>query len=175
MTSEKTEAKNNMNVLSKMNEPPKPENPSRTNIHKVTKTIVTSTDIYKPVGPFSQAILANQTLYVSGLLGMDPQGQLVCGGAEAQTRQALENLKRVLDAGGASLESVVKTSILLARMGDFQVVNQVYAEYFPKDCPARATFQVGKLPLDAAVEIEAIALSGDLVVAEAGPCPCARV
>lgn len=59
---------------------------------------------------------------------MDPQGQLVCGGAEAQTRQALENLKRVLDAGGASLESVVKTSILLARMGDFQVVNQVYAE-----------------------------------------------
>ncbi|CAH0584294.1 unnamed protein product [Chrysodeixis includens] len=177
MASEKTETKNKMNVLSKTNQAhhPKPGDPSRININKVTKTIVTSTDIYKPVGPYSQAILANQTLYVSGLLGMDPQGQLVCGGAEAQARQALENLKRVLDAGGASLASVVKTTILLARISDFQVVNQVYAEYFSKDCPARATFQVGKLPLDAAVEIEAIALSGDLVVAEAGPCPCARV
>lgn len=78
---------------------------------------------------FSQAILANdKTLYVSGVLGMDPQAQLVCGGAEAQTRQALNNLKYVLEAGGASLASVIKTTILLARMDDFQAVNQVYAE-----------------------------------------------
>ncbi|KAF9419024.1 hypothetical protein HW555_004351 [Spodoptera exigua] len=147
---------------------------SKTNAHKVTKTIISTPDIYKPVGPYSQAILADKTLYVSGVLGMDPSAQLVSGGAEAQARQALENLRLVLEAGGASLESVVKTTIYLARMEDFQAINQVYGEFFPKDCPARATFQVGKLPMDAAVEIEAIALSGDLVIAEAGPCPCAR-
>ncbi|KAJ8713487.1 hypothetical protein PYW07_013857 [Mythimna separata] len=98
------------------------------NAHKVTKTIVKSPVIYKPVGPYSQAILADKTLYVSGVLGMDPQAQLVCGGAEAQARQALDNLCHVLQAGGASLESVVKTTILLARMEDFQAVNQVYTE-----------------------------------------------
>ncbi|OWR51745.1 2-iminobutanoate/2-iminopropanoate deaminase-like [Danaus plexippus] len=142
---------------------------------KVTKTIVTSPHIYKPVGPYSQAILAGNTLYVSGLLGMDSQARLVCGGAEAQTRQALENLKQVLEAGGSSLLAVVKTTVLLANMDDFQVVNQVYAEYFTKDCPARASYQVARLPLGASVEIEVVALSGDLVIAEAGPCPCARI
>ncbi|CAG4950196.1 unnamed protein product [Colias eurytheme] len=145
------------------------------NTHRVTKTIVTSPEIYKPVGPYSQAILADKTLYVSGVLGMDPQAQLVCGGAEAQAKQALDNLKHILEAGGSSLAGVVKTTILLLNMDDFQAVNQVYAQYFPKDCPARATYQVAKLPLGAAVEIEAIALSGDLVIAEAGPCPCARI
>ncbi|KOB63624.1 Ubiquitin fusion degradation protein 1-like protein [Operophtera brumata] len=118
---------------------------------------------------FSQAILADKTLYVSGVLGLDAEAQLVCGGAEAQTKQALVNLRHVLEAGGASMESVVKTTILLGDMNDFQVVNQVYAEFFRKDYPARATYQVAKLPMGAAVEIEAIALSGDLVVAEAGP------
>uniref|UniRef100_A0A2A4JF56 Uncharacterized protein n=1 Tax=Heliothis virescens TaxID=7102 RepID=A0A2A4JF56_HELVI len=170
---ENTETKNKLDGSSKMN-PSKTGHGSKTNIHKVTKTIVTSPHIYKPVGPYSQAILADKTLYVSGVLGLDPQAQLVSSDAEGQARQALSNLKHVLEAGGASLESVVKTTILLARMEDFQAVNQVYAEFFPKDFPARATYQVGKLPLDAAVEIEAIALSGDLVVAEAGPCPCAR-
>ncbi|KAJ0178291.1 hypothetical protein K1T71_006114 [Dendrolimus kikuchii] len=172
MSSEGIAPKNKSGVWSKINVPNTTN--SKTNIHKVTKTIVSSPEIYKPVGPYSQAILADKTLYVSGVLGMDSEAQLVCGGAEVQTRQALDNLKHVLEAGGASLESVVKTTILLANIEDFQSVNQVYAEYFPKDCPARATFQVGKLPKDAAVEIEAIALSGDLVIAEAGPCPCAR-
>ncbi|KAI8426283.1 hypothetical protein MSG28_005166 [Choristoneura fumiferana] len=161
-------AKGALNI-SKMN-----NSGSKTNVNRVTKTIVSSPHIYKPVGPYSQAILAGQTLYVSGMLGMDPEAQLVCGGAEAQARQALANLKHVLEAGGASLESVIKTTILLNDISDFQAVNQVYAEFFPKDCPARATFQVGKLPAGAAVEIEAVALSGDLVVAEAGPCPCAK-
>ncbi|XP_026730707.1 2-iminobutanoate/2-iminopropanoate deaminase-like [Trichoplusia ni] len=147
---------------------------TKTNAHKVTKTIVTSPDIYKPVGPYSHAILADRTLYVSGILGMDPQAQFVPGGADAQARQALSNLKHVLEAGGASLESVLKTTILLARIEDFQAVNEIYAEFFPKDSPARATFQVAKLPKDAAIEIEAIALSGELTIAEAGPCPCAK-
>lgn len=77
---------------------------------------------------FSQAILVDKTLYVSGVLGLNPEAQLVCGGAEEETREALNNLKHVLEAGGASLESVVKTTILLANMDDFQIVNQVYAE-----------------------------------------------
>ncbi|CAH2244391.1 2-iminobutanoate/2-iminopropanoate deaminase-like [Pararge aegeria] len=141
----------------------------------VTKTIVTSPHIYKPVGPYSQAILADKTLYVSGMLGLDTQAQLVCGGAEAQIRQALENLKHVLAAGGSSLEAVVTMNILLVNIDDFEVVNRVYAQYFPKNCPARATYQVSKLPLGAAVEIVATALSGDLVIAEAGLNPCARI
>ncbi|XP_022124732.1 2-iminobutanoate/2-iminopropanoate deaminase [Pieris rapae] len=143
--------------------------------HKVTKTIVTSPEIYKPVGPYSQAILSGKTLYISGVLGLDQQAQLVCGGAEAQAKQALDNMKHILEAGGSSLPGVIKTTILLANLDDFQVVNQIYAQYFPKDPPARATYQVARLPLGAAVEIEAIALSGDLVIAEAGPCPCARL
>ncbi|XP_026762778.1 2-iminobutanoate/2-iminopropanoate deaminase [Galleria mellonella] len=144
---------------------------SKMNTHKVIKTIVTSPKIYKPVGPYSQAILADKTLYISGVLGLDANAQLVSGGAAAQTRQVLDNMRHILEAGGASLASVVKTTILLANMDDFQAVNQVYAEYFPKNAPARATYQVAKLPMGAAVEIEAIALSGDLVITEAGPCP----
>lgn len=77
---------------------------------------------------FSQAILADKTLYISGILGLDRDAQMVCGGAEAQTRQALDNLRHVLEAGGASLESVVKTTVLLASMDDFQTFNKVYAE-----------------------------------------------
>ncbi|PZC71319.1 2-iminobutanoate/2-iminopropanoate deaminase [Helicoverpa armigera] len=149
-----------------------PESEASSKNHKVTKTIVSTPNSYKPVGPYSQAILAEKTLYVSGVLGMDAQSQLVPGGAEGQARQALNNLKQILGAGGATIDSVVKTTILLAKMEDFQAVNQVYSEFFTKDCPARATFQVGKLPLEAAVEIEAIALSGDLTIAEVGPCPC---
>lgn len=81
----------------------------------------------------SQAILANNsTLYISGVLGLDNEAQVVCGGVEAQTRQALDNLEHVLEAGGASLESVVKTTILLVDMNDFRCVNQVYAECWYK-------------------------------------------
>ncbi|XP_004931482.1 2-iminobutanoate/2-iminopropanoate deaminase [Bombyx mandarina] len=153
---------------------PKMSSAKNSNNNKVTKTIITSPEIYQPVGPYSQAILADKTLYISGILGLDRDAQMVCGGAEAQTRQALDNLRHVLEAGGASLESVVKTTVLLASMDDFQTFNKVYAEYFPKACPARMTYEVSRLPLGAAVEIEAIALCGDLVIAEAGPCPCAR-
>ncbi|XP_023948801.2 2-iminobutanoate/2-iminopropanoate deaminase-like [Bicyclus anynana] len=142
--------------------------------HKVTKIIVSSPHIYKPVGPYSQAILVDHTLYISGVLGLDPQAKLVDGGAENEVRQALNNLKHVLEAGGSSLEAVVKTTILLGNIDDFKTVNEIYGQFFTRDCPARATFQVGKLPLGAAVEIEAIALSGDLTIAEAGPCPCSK-
>ncbi|GBP80223.1 RutC family protein UK114 [Eumeta japonica] len=129
---------------------------------KVVKTIVTSPHVYKPVGPYSQAVLAGKMLYVSGVLGLDEEARLVAGGAAAEARRALENLARVLEAGGSSLPAVVKTTVLLKDINTFPDVNKIYAEYFPKHCPARATYEVGKLPMDAAVEIEAIALSGVL-------------
>ncbi|XP_053621799.1 2-iminobutanoate/2-iminopropanoate deaminase-like [Plodia interpunctella] len=133
---------------------------------KVIKTIISTSKTYKPVGPYSQAILADKTLYVSGILGADPNAKLVPGGAGPQAKQALDNLTHILAAGGASLESVVKTTILLANIDDFVEVNKIYGQYFTKNNPARSTYQVAKLPMGAAVEIEAIALSGDLTVTE---------
>ncbi|XP_041986873.1 rutC family protein UK114 [Aricia agestis] len=133
---------------------------------KVVKAIVTSPKIYKPVGPYSQAVVANNTLYVSGVLGCDVDTKLVAGGTGAQARKALENLRHVLEAGGSKMEAVVKTTILMANIEDFQEFNKVYAEFFPKNCPARAAYQVAKLPMNAAIEIEAIALVGDVVVEE---------
>ncbi|KAJ2944367.1 hypothetical protein O0L34_g18368 [Tuta absoluta] len=170
-TKDKSEAK--ASIFNKMNFA-KPEEKESLFSHRVTKTIVTSPHIYAPVGPYSQAILADKTLYVSGVLGLDEYGQMVCGGVEKETRKALENMKHVLEAGGASLRSVVKVTILLADMQDFKMVNQIYSEFFTKDYPARATYQVAKLPKDAAIEIDCIALSGDLIISEVGPCPCTR-
>ncbi|XP_026730744.1 uncharacterized protein LOC113495913 [Trichoplusia ni] len=175
----RTMTKNKMTMVSKMHKVSKSAKTNKRNMHKVTKTIITSPHIYKPVGPYSQAILTNNTLYISGVLGLDAQAKMVCG-IEEQTKQVMENMKHVLKAGGASLESVIKTTILLARIEDFPVVNKIYGCYFKKHSPARATFQVGKLPLGADVEIEAIALSGDLEIKEGAgdscsqPDPCSR-
>ena len=104
-------------------------------------------------------MVANGLVFVSGQIGNDPKnGALVAGGTREQTRRALENLKAVLDASGASIRSVVKTTVYLKNMGDFQEMNEVYAEYFGEDPPARATVEVSALPKGALVEIEAIAL-----------------
>jgi 2-iminobutanoate/2-iminopropanoate deaminase len=110
------------------------------------------------IGPYSQAILAGTTLYVSGQIPLDPRtGQLVPGGIEKEARQALDNLKAVISAAGGTMDSVVKTTILLADMNDFGVVNEIYGSYFKAPFPARATFQVSRLPKDARIEIEATA------------------
>ncbi|CAH0584296.1 unnamed protein product [Chrysodeixis includens] len=172
----RTMNKNKMSVLSKINKVSKIANTAKKHSEKVTKSIITSPKIYKPVGPYSQAILTNQTLYISGILGLNSKSKMACG-VEEQTKQVMENMKHVLKAGGASLESVIKTTILLARIEDFPTVNKIYSCYFPENSPARATFQVAKLPLGAEVEIEAIALSGKLEITEgnsADPCsnPC---
>lgn len=113
-----------------------------------------------PVGPYSQGIVAGTTVYCSGQLGLDPATmQLVEGGVAAQTRQALQNLAAVLEAGRSSLRLVVKTTIFLVDMNDFAEVNAVYATFFPHLPPARSTFAVAGLPLGGRVEIEAIALT----------------
>ena len=115
----------------------------------------------KAIGPYSQAVRAAGLLYTSGQIAIDPStGEIISGGIAAQAKQVLENLQAVLEAGGASLSSTVKTTIYLADMNDFSTVNNVYAEYFGGALPARATIEVARLPKDALVEIEAIAIVG---------------
>ena len=109
--------------------------------------------------PLSQAIKAGGWVFASGQLGMNPKtGRLIEGGIEAETRQVCDNLKAVLDAAGASLESVAKVTIYMADLGELMAMNQVFSEYFPKDPPARTTFQAAALIAGARVEIEAIAV-----------------
>jgi 2-iminobutanoate/2-iminopropanoate deaminase len=110
------------------------------------------------IGPYSQAIRAGQLIFASGQIALDPRtGEMAQGGVEAQTRQVLANLAAVLEAGGATLADVVKTTIYLVDLEDFQKVNAIYAEHFPGIAPARATVQVSRLPRNALVEIDAIA------------------
>jgi 2-iminobutanoate/2-iminopropanoate deaminase len=111
------------------------------------------------LGPYSQAVKAGTLLFCSGQLGLDPAtGNLVEGGVEAQARQAMANLRAVLDAGGSGFDRVVKTVIFLADMDDFAKVNAVYGESFGGEPPARSTVQVAALPKAGLVEIEMIAL-----------------
>lgn len=110
------------------------------------------------LGPYSQAIVAGGMVYCSGQLALDPKtGQFAGDGVEAQTHQVLRNLQAVLQAAGSDLAKVVKTTVFLADMNDFQAMNGVYAGYFADPAPARSTVQVARLPRDARVEIEAIA------------------
>lgn len=113
------------------------------------------------IGPYSQAVRAAGFVFASGQIPIDPQtGEFVSGGVAEQTEQVLRNLSAVLEAAGTSLESVVKTTVFLADMNDFAAMNEVYGRYFKEDAPARATVQAARLPRDARVEIEAIALCG---------------
>jgi 2-iminobutanoate/2-iminopropanoate deaminase len=123
-----------------------------------TKEAVT-TEKAKAIGPYSLGMKAGHFVFCSGQLGLDMQsGNLVEGGVEAETRQALVNLTNILEAAGSSLERVVKTTVFLRDMNDFARMNEIYAEFFQASPPARSTFQVAGLPRAAAVEIEAIAL-----------------
>lgn len=110
------------------------------------------------VGPYSQAIEQDGFIFCSGQIGLDAgSGRLIEGGIEAQTRRVIENLREVLHAAGASLRDVVKTTIFLTDLTDFETVNRIYSEHFEQPYPARSTVQVAALPRGARVEIEAIA------------------
>lgn len=113
-----------------------------------------------PIGPYSQGVVAGGVLYTAGQIGLQPNGIIVDGDAAAQARRAFENLRAVVEAGGATLETVVKTTVYLKDLNDFAAVNAVYAEFFGDSQPARSTVQVARLPMDSLVEIEAIALIG---------------
>ena len=123
------------------------------------KVIVVAEKAPKAIGPYSAAVKAGNLVYTAGQLGIDPEsGQFVPGGIEAETRQALMNLKAILEEAGTSLESVVKTTVFLKDMNDFGVMNVIYGEFFTENYPARSAVQVARLPKDGAIEIEAVAL-----------------
>jgi len=122
------------------------------------KTIVHTDSAPKAVGPYSQAVRTGNLLFISGQLPLDPATMKIHGETAAdQARQALANLGSILEAAGLGYRNVVKTTVLLADIRDFAAVNEVYAQFFTTDFPARAAYQVAALPLGAKVEIEAIA------------------
>ena len=123
------------------------------------KRIILTDKAPKPIGPYSQAIGTETMVFASGQAGLDPAtGKLVEGGVEAQTRQVLTNIRNVLEAADSGLNFVVKTTVFLKDMGDFPKMNAIYGEFFSKEPPARTTVAAAALPMNALVEIEAIAL-----------------
>lgn len=124
--------------------------------------VITTEHAPKAIGPYSQGIRARMFIFTAGQVAIDPAtGKLVEGDIRAQTRQVLNNLDAILQAAGASLGQVVKTTVFLADMNDFQAMNGVYATFFTVNPPARSTVQVTRLPLGALVEIEAVTFVGD--------------
>ena len=123
------------------------------------RSVVQTESAPKAIGPYSQAIVANGFVFCSGQIPLDPAtGNIVEGDVTAQTQQVLKNLSAVLQAAGADLKRVVKTTVFLQSMGDFAAMNAVYATYFTENPPGRSTVEVAKLPRGALVEIEAIAV-----------------
>ena len=124
------------------------------------RKVIKSEKAPKALGPYSVAIRAGMFVFTSGQLGLDPRsGELVPGGIEAQSRQALTNLRNVLEDSGSGLNAAVKTIVFLKDMTEFAKMNAVYAEFFPENPPARSTVQVAALPKDGSVEIEVVALA----------------
>jgi len=125
----------------------------------VQKQVIVTENAPKPIGPYSAGIRAGNFIFTAGQVGIDPQtGQMVPGGIEEQTRQVLTNVKNILEAAGSSMDQVVKTTVLMADMNEFAKMNAIYAQFFPNNPPARSTFGVAALPLNARVEIEVVAL-----------------
>ncbi len=123
------------------------------------KEVVHAEDAPRAIGPYSAAVKTKRMVFTAGQLGIDPRsGEFAKGGIRAQTRQALENLSAVLSAGGSSLANVVKTTVFLRDMDDFGAMNEIYGEFFSESYPARSAVQVARLPKDAEIEIEAVAL-----------------
>lgn len=124
------------------------------------KEIIQTEHAPHAIGPYSQAIKANGLVFASGQIPADPQtGQFVSGGIQEQTEQVLKNLAAVLEAAGSSLDRIVKTTVFLADMNEFSAMNEIYGKFFSENPPARATVEAARLPRDARVEIEAIALA----------------
>ena len=125
----------------------------------MTRDIIATENAPGAVGPYSQALRTDQFVFTAGQIPIDPAtGKLVTGPIEDQTRQVLDNIRAVLTAAGTSLDRVVKMTVFMTDFSDFQRMNAVYAECFPKAPPARSAIQVAALPLGADIEIEAIAL-----------------
>lgn len=130
-------------------------------MYKITqlKKVIQIPGAPAPIGPYSQAILANDTLYVSGQIPVDPaSGELVAESIEASTHQVMKNILALVNEAGMSVENIVKCSIFLKDLGNFERVNEIYASYFRSLPPARETVQVARLPKDVDIEISCIAV-----------------
>ena len=126
---------------------------------EMTKSIVETDKAPSAIGPYSQAVKTDSMVFVSGQLAFDPiSGELLTDNIQTETRQAIHNLKIILEAAGSGIEKVVKTTLFIKNMDDFPLINDVYAEFFKNDYPARACVEVARLPRDANFEIEAIGL-----------------
>ena len=124
------------------------------------KKIISTSEAPGAIGPYSQAIRSGSFLFCSGQIPLDPKsGQIIPGDIAAQTRRVMDNIAALLKAESLSFDNVVKTTIFLTNLGDFQTVNEIYGSYFTKDPPARSTIQVAALPKGANVEIEVIAIA----------------
>ena len=131
-------------------------------MEKIQLTQIATSEAPAAIGPYSQAIRCGQFVYTSGQIALDPvTGELVGEDVQMQTHRALQNLQAVLNGAGTSLKSVIKTTVFLVRMSDFQAMNTVYANYFGSPAPARSTVAVAELPRKALVEIECVALIED--------------
>jgi len=124
----------------------------------ITKTIVQTDTAPAAIGPYSQAVKIGDMLFTSGQIPLLPNGELLEGDIDAQTRQVLTNLQAVLEAAGSSLEQVVKCTCFLSDMNNFAAMNSIYGEFFTTNPPARSAVEVARLPKDVMIEIEAIAL-----------------
>ncbi|CAI5445832.1 unnamed protein product [Caenorhabditis angaria] len=129
---------------------------------KVTRQIISSSNAPAAIGPYSQAVRAGNTIYLSGSLGLDPKSGNLKEGISEQTHQSLKNIGEVLKAAGADYKNVVKTTVLLQDIGDFATFNEIYGQYFKAPYPARAAYQVAALPKGGLVEIEAVAIAGEI-------------
>ncbi|KAI8786615.1 2-iminobutanoate/2-iminopropanoate deaminase-like [Biomphalaria glabrata] len=128
------------------------------------RKVITASKAPTPRAPYSQGVQINNTLYISGQTGGNPETQtIVSGGVVAEAEQALKNIGAILEAAGSSFDKVVKCTVLLQDINDFAAVNEVYSRYFPNIKPARAAYQAAALPRGAKVEIEAIAIVGEII------------
>ena len=125
----------------------------------MNKKIINTESAPAAIGPYSQSVLAGNILFISGQLPINPEtGKFAGNDIKSQTEQSLKNIENILKKIGCNMDSVVKTTVLLNDMGDFAKMNEVYAKFFTKDYPARAAYEVARLPKDALVEIEAVAV-----------------
>ncbi len=126
---------------------------------KMDKKIISTEKAPQAIGPYSQAIVANGFLFTSGMVPIDPAtNQLVEGDITVQAKQAISNLKNLIEASGSSCDKVVKTTVFIKDMNQFSIINDIYKEYFNKDFPARSCVEVARLPKDVLIEIEAVAV-----------------